>query len=69
MRHYRHHHVELEISIRARPGNGGVVAEDLSANHHHRFAHHRIHFAGHDRAARLGGWQLNLANAATRATA
>ena len=46
-----------------------VVADNLRANHHHRFAHDRVHFARHDRAARLGGGQLDFADAAARAAA
>ena len=29
MRHHWHHHVELEVSVRARPGDGRVVADHL----------------------------------------
>ncbi len=68
MRHDRHHHIELEISVCPGPGNGGVVADHLRADHHHRFAHHRVHLARHDRAARLRGRQLNLADATARPT-
>ena len=67
MRHHRHHDIELEVSVCAGPGDAGVVADHLSADHHDRFAHHRIHFARHDRAAWLRGGKLNLADAATRA--
>ena len=46
-----------------------VGADDLAANHHDRFAHDRVHFARHDRAAGLGRGQLNLADAAARTAA
>ena len=66
MRHHRHHYVELEVSVCTSPRDARVVADHLSANHHDRFAHHRVHFARHDRTARLRGGKLNLANAAAR---
>ena len=69
VRHHRHHDVELEISVRARPGDGGVGADNLRANHHRRLAHHRVDFARHDRAAGLRGGQLNFADAAARPAA
>ena len=69
MRHHRHHDVELEISVRARPGDAAVVSDHLRADHHERFAHDRVHFARHDRAARLRRRQLNLADPAARAAA
>src|SRR5260370_32882767 len=48
MRHYRHHDVELEVSVCTCPGNARVVADHLSANHHDRFAHYGVDFARHD---------------------
>src|SRR5207248_2192820 len=53
VRHHWHHHVQLEISIRTRPGDDSVISENLRAHHHHRFAQYRVYFPGHDRAARL----------------
>ena len=67
MGHDRHHDIQLEISIRARPGDCGVIAENFGANHHHRFAHHRIDFAGHDGRAGLRRGNGNLTDAAARA--
>src|SRR5215469_5887154 len=66
MRHYRHHDVELEVSVCAGPGNGRVVPDHLGANQHHRFAHHRIHLARHDRTAGLYGGKLKFADPAAR---
>src|SRR5206468_921036 len=67
--HHRHHHVELEIPVRACPGDGRVVANHLRAHHHHRFAHHGIHFAWHDGAARLRSGKPDLADPAARPAA
>ena len=66
MRHHWHHHIELEVSIRAGPGNGRVVTDHLCADHHHRFAHYRVHLARHDRTARLRRRQLDFPDSASR---
>ena len=49
MRQHGHHHVEFKRASRRRgPCHGGIAAEHLRANLHHRLAHDRIHFARHD---------------------
>src|SRR4029077_3391549 len=69
VRHHRHHHVQLEVSVRACPGNCRVVADHLCAHHHERFGHHWVYFSRHDGAARLRGRQLNFTAAAPRPAA
>ena len=69
VRHDRHHDVEIEVPVRARPGDGGVRADDLSANHHDRLADDRVHLPRHDRAAGLRRRQLNFPDAAARTAA
>src|SRR4030095_28556 len=65
VRPHRHHDVELEVSIGPGPGNGGVVADHLCADHHHRFAHYRVYLARHDGAARLRRRKLEFADSAS----
>ena len=45
--------VQLEGAVGAGPGDGGVVADDLGADHDGGFADDRVDLAGHDRGARL----------------
>ena len=53
----------------ARPGDRCVVADHLRADLHQRLAHHGVHLAGHDRAARLRLGKPDLADPAARAAA
>src|SRR5579862_261453 len=64
-----HHDVQVEVAVGARPGDGGVVADDLRADLHEGFAHDRVDLAGHDGTARLRFRQPDLADAAARAAA
>src|SRR5262249_42563660 len=66
VRHHWHHHIELEVSVRACPGDCHVIADHLCTHHHHRFGHHWVYFSRHDRAARLCGRQLNFPDPAAR---
>ena len=47
----------------------GVVADHARGQLHHRFAHHGIDFARHDRTARLPAGQFDFVEPATRAAA
>ena len=54
--------VELELTLGAGHGHGRVVADDLHAHHRERLALGGVDLARHDRAARLVGWQIQLAD-------
>src|SRR4029077_8644321 len=69
VRHDWHHHVQLEVSVRACPCDCHVVADHLCTHHHDRFGHHWVYFPRHDGAAWLRGRQLNFADAAPRPAA
>jgi hypothetical protein len=56
--------VELEVALRAGEGDGGVVAEDLGAEHGQGFALGGVDLAGHDRAAGLVLGELKLSKTA-----
>ena len=68
--HHRHHDVQLKIAARgAADRHAGVVADHARGQLHHRFAHHRIDFARHDRAARLATGQLDFVETTARTAA
>ena len=52
--------VELEVPVGACEGDGGVVAEDLTADHSHGFTLGGVDFAGHDAAAGLVLGQIDF---------
>jgi hypothetical protein len=56
--------VELEITLRASEGDGGVVAEDLGAEHGQGLALGGVDLAGHDGAAGLVLGELELSKTA-----
>lgn len=63
--HDGHEDVEVEVSVRSRPSDGGLVAKDASRDHGDGFGHHGVDLAGHDGGTRLGGGERNLADRAT----
>ena len=63
---HRLENVQLEISLGAGEGDGGVVSVDLHGDHGHGFALRGIHFAGHDRRAGLVFGDADLGEAAAR---
>lgn len=61
--------IELEVTLRAGEGDGGVVAEDLGAEHGQGLALSRVDLAGHDGAAGLVLGELELGETAAGAGA
>ena len=64
--HHRLVDVELEVALRAGEGHGGVVPENLHADHRHRLALRWVHLARHDRTSRLVFRNRDLTDPAAR---
>ena len=61
VRDNRQHDIELEVTGLTGHRNRGVVANDLRADHCHRFRYHRVDLARHDAGTGLQRWQRDFA--------
>ena len=65
--HYRHVHVQFEISLRCGHPDYGIIAHHAYGYHGGGFRLSRVHLPRHDGTARLVGWNGNLTHSASRA--
>ena len=65
--HDRHHDIQLELPAgRSADHNCLVISHNPGSQLHHAFAHYRVYFAWHDRAARLSVWNADFEKPAPR---
>ncbi|MCY1407912.1 hypothetical protein D9M71_232240 [compost metagenome] len=69
MDNHRLEHIELQVPLACGKTHGNIVAHYLASDHRQGLALGRVDLAGHDRTARLVGWQAHFGQPRTRAGA